>query len=54
VAQIDKAFQVHIMEPEFELYVPREDPVIPAQFNGLVARVNGLDNVGFRSTESSN
>jgi subtilase family serine protease len=54
VGQVDKAFQVHIMEPQFELYVPREDPVIPAQFNGLVARINGLDNVGFKSTESSN
>lgn len=51
VAQVDKAFQVHIMEPQFELYVPKEDPVIPAQFNGVIARVNGLDNVGFRSSE---
>lgn len=54
VGQVDKAFQVHIMEPSFELYVPREDPVIPAQFNGLIARVNGLDNVGFKSSETSN
>jgi subtilase family serine protease len=52
VAQVDKAFQVHIMEPEFELYVPREDPVMPAQFSGVVERVNGLDNVGFREVES--
>jgi subtilase family serine protease len=49
VAQVDKAFRVHIMEPQFELYVPKEDPVIPAQFNGKVSRINGLDNVGFRS-----
>ncbi len=49
VAQVNKAFQVHIMEPQFELYVPKEDPVIPAQFTGVVSRVNGLDNVGFRS-----
>ena len=49
VAQINKAFQVHIMEPQFELYVPKEDPVIPAQFAGVIARINGLDNVGFRS-----
>ena len=53
VAQVDKAFQVHIMEPQFELYVPKEAPVIPAQFNGLVARINGLDNVGFMSSESN-
>jgi kumamolisin len=52
VAQVDKAFQVHIMQPEFELYVPREDPVMPTQFAGVVARVNGLDNVGFREVES--
>jgi subtilase family serine protease len=49
VAQVNKAFQVHIMEPQFELYVPKEDPVIPAQFAGVVSRINGLDNVGFRS-----
>ena len=49
VAQVDKAFQVHIMEPQFELYVPKEDPVIPAQFSGVVSRINGLNNVGFRS-----
>ena len=49
VAQVNKAFQVHIMEPQFELYVPKEDPVIPAQFSGVVSRINGLDNVGFRS-----
>jgi subtilase family serine protease len=49
VAQIDKAFRVHIMEPQFELYVPKEDPVIPAQFAGVISRINGLDNVGFRS-----
>ncbi|HLW70074.1 MAG TPA: protease pro-enzyme activation domain-containing protein [Candidatus Binataceae bacterium] len=52
VAQVDKAFQVHIMQPEFELYVPREDPFMPAQFSGVVARINGLDNVGFREVES--
>ena len=49
VAKVDAAFQVHIMEPQFELYVPKEDPVIPAQFAGVVSRINGLDNVGFRS-----
>lgn len=51
VAQIDKAFQVHIMEPEFELYAPKEDPVIPAQFAGIISRIDGMDNVGFRSSE---
>jgi subtilase family serine protease len=51
VAQVDKAFQTHIMEPDFELYAPREDPVIPAQFAGVIARIDGLDNVGFRSTD---
>jgi len=50
VAQVDKAFQVHIMEPQFELYVPKEPPVIPAEFNGVIARINGLDNVGFMSS----
>jgi subtilase family serine protease len=49
VARVNKAFRVHIMEPQFELYVPKEDPVIPAQFAGVISRVNGLDNVGFRS-----
>jgi kumamolisin len=53
VAQVDRAFQVHIMEPEFELYVPREAPVIPARFNGVIGRINGLDNVGFLSSGRS-
>ena len=53
VAQVDKAFQVHIMEPQFELYVPREAPVIPAQFSGVIGRINGLDNVGFMSSENN-
>jgi subtilase family serine protease len=53
VAQVDKAFRVHIMEPQFELYVPKEDPVIPAQFAGVIGRINGLDNVGFRSSENN-
>jgi subtilase family serine protease len=49
VAQVNRAFQVHIMEPQFELYAPKEDPVIPAQFSSVISRINGLDNVGFRS-----
>ena len=52
VAKVDGAFRVHIMEPQFELYVPKESPVIPAQFNGIVGRINGLDNVGFMSTDN--
>jgi len=50
VAKVDQAFQVHIMEPQFELYVPKEAPVIPAQYNGVIGRINGLDNVGFMSS----
>jgi kumamolisin len=50
VSQVDGAFQVHIVEPEFELYVPKEAPVIPAQFSGVIGRINGLDNVGFLSS----
>src|ERR1700683_1596762 len=50
VALVDEAFQVHIMEPQFELYVPKEAPVIPPQFNGVIGRINGLDNVGFMSS----
>lgn len=50
VAQVDKAFQTHIMEPDFELYAPKEDPVVPAQFAGIIGRIDGLDNVGFESS----
>ena len=53
VTQVDNAFQVEIMEPQFELYVPNEAPAIPAQFNGVVGRINGLDNVGFMSSGSN-
>jgi len=53
VAQADKAFNVRIAEPTFEEYVPRQSPQIPAQFAGVIARVNGLDNVGYRSSDNN-
>ena len=46
IGEIEKAFQVHIVSPEYDTYASKEDPVVPARFNGVVSHIIGLDNVG--------
>jgi hypothetical protein len=46
IGQIEKAFQVRIVSPEYDTYANKDDPVIPAQFNGVISHIIGLDNVG--------
>lgn len=46
IGQIEKAFQVRIVSPEYDTYANKDDPVIPAQFQGVVSHIIGLDNVG--------
>jgi subtilase family serine protease len=46
LAQIEKAFDVRIALPEFDHYAVRNDPAIPAKFNGVISRIVGLEEVG--------
>jgi kumamolisin len=46
IKQVEQAFQVRIVSPEYDTYANRDDPVIPAQFAGVISHIIGLDNVG--------
>jgi hypothetical protein len=46
IGQIEKAFHVCIVSPEYDTYANENDPAIPARFNGVVSHIIGLDNVG--------
>jgi kumamolisin len=46
IGQIEKAFDVELVLPEFDRYAARNDPAIPARFNGVISRVAGLEEVG--------
>jgi subtilase family serine protease len=41
-AQIEKTFRIRLVEPIYDRYINSEDPAIPAQFVGVISRVNGL------------
>jgi kumamolisin len=41
-AQIEKTFKIRLVEPIYDRYINSEDPAIPAQFVGVISRVNGL------------
>jgi len=44
--QVEKAFDVRLALPEFEQYAARNDPAVPAKFNGVISRIVGLEEVG--------
>lgn len=46
IGQVEKAFHVRIVSPEYDTYANKDDPVIPAQFAGVISHIIGLDNVG--------
>jgi Pro-kumamolisin, activation domain len=46
IGQIEKAFDVELVSPEYDQYAARTDPGIPARFDGVVARIAGLEVVG--------
>jgi hypothetical protein len=46
VGQIEKAFDVELVTPEYDQYAAKNDPAIPAQFDGVISRVVGLEVVG--------
>jgi len=45
IGQIEKAFDVELVLPQYDQYAARNDPAIPARFGGIISRVVGLDEV---------
>jgi hypothetical protein len=46
IGQIERAFDVQLVTPEFEHYAAKNDPAIPAKFDGVISRIVGLEEVG--------
>jgi hypothetical protein len=46
VGQVEKAFAVELVTPEFEHYAAKSDPAVPAKFDGVISRIVGLEEVG--------
>jgi len=46
IGQIEKAFDVNLVLPEYDHYAAKNDPAIPAKFNGVISRIVGLEEVG--------
>jgi hypothetical protein len=46
IGQIEQAFDVQLVTPEFEHYAAKNDPAVPAKFDGVISRIVGLEEVG--------
>ncbi len=46
IGQIEKAFDVQLVLPEYDHYAAKNDPAIPARFAGVISRIVGLEEVG--------
>jgi pseudomonalisin len=46
IGQIEKAFDIQLVTPEFEHYAAKSDPAVPAKFDGVISRIVGLEEVG--------
>jgi subtilase family serine protease len=46
IRQIEKAFDVRLVMPEYEHYAAKNDPAVPAKFDGVISRIVGLEEVG--------
>jgi kumamolisin len=46
IGQVEKAFNVQLVLPEFEHYAAKSDPAVPAKFDGVISRIAGLEEVG--------
>jgi hypothetical protein len=46
IGQIEKAFDVELVLPEYDHYAAKNDPAIPAKFKGVISRIVGLEEVG--------
>jgi hypothetical protein len=46
IGQVEKAFDVQLVLPEFDHYAAKNDPAVPAKFDGVISRIAGLEEVG--------
>ena len=46
IGEIEKAFDVELVLPEYDHYAAKNDPAIPAKFKGVISRIVGLEEVG--------
>jgi subtilase family serine protease len=46
IGQIEKAFYVQLVLPQYDHYAARNDPAVPAKFDGVISRIAGLEEVG--------
>ena len=46
IAQIEKAFDVQLVLPEYDHYAAKNDPAIPAKLGGVISRIVGLEEIG--------
>jgi hypothetical protein len=46
VGEVEKAFDVQLVLPEFDHYAAKNDPAVPARFDGVISRIVGLEEVG--------
>jgi Pro-kumamolisin, activation domain len=46
IGQIEKAFDVQLVLPEYDQYAAKNDPAVPAKFDGVISRIVGLEEVG--------
>jgi hypothetical protein len=44
--QVEKAFDVQLVLPEYDHYAAKNDPAVPAKFDGVISRIVGLEEVG--------
>lgn len=46
IGQIEKAFDVQLVLPEYDHYAAKNDPAVPARFDEVISRIVGLEEVG--------
>ena len=46
IGQIERAFDIRIVSPEYDHYASRDDPAIPARFAGVISSIDGLEVAG--------
>jgi len=46
IGQIEKAFDIQLVLPQFDRYAAKNDPAVPAKFDGVISRIAGLEEVG--------
>lgn len=44
--QVEKTFDVQLVLPEFDHYAAKNDPAVPAKFDGVISRIVGLEEIG--------